>query len=355
MNEHNLIRFWREKAGLTRAEVAAMVGVSENTIANWERGGAAKWINHIYMLCRALGVNLEDLTRELLEDEALPSIDSESQGAPKLTSNMIRSLKKYCDAKLSSSLSGNDNLRKQITLITSYAMMNDDSLRYWLKIADKLIDCHKGSHDPLNSNIVVNLLILQNLDETLRQISPTSPNSVLKEDFERLVNNINLSNSFVNKYVEYNGHHFSRRLIIQSRLLAVYVISWNPGQACTVHHHGSSLDAIRVIQGEMTHWSFGPDVLTPFESARKDDEKYDKKFLKDQRCKSQKVQQGELVIVDRGESHKIANNSEKRLVTLNIRFGAPPDDQDRNWNRSNKNSKMCNLKESYRIDWPLST
>ncbi|MBD1910909.1 MULTISPECIES: helix-turn-helix transcriptional regulator [unclassified Leptolyngbya] len=60
----------REQAGLTQRELALAVGVTETTIANWERGRSGlDWIERLIRLCRTLNCNLEDLIAEEVEAE----------------------------------------------------------------------------------------------------------------------------------------------------------------------------------------------------------------------------------------------------------------------------------------------
>ncbi|HEY9619409.1 MAG TPA: helix-turn-helix transcriptional regulator [Crinalium sp.] len=52
----------RERAGLTQRELAQIVGVTETTIANWERGRSGlDWIERFIKLCNALNCDLDDL------------------------------------------------------------------------------------------------------------------------------------------------------------------------------------------------------------------------------------------------------------------------------------------------------
>jgi transcriptional regulator with XRE-family HTH domain len=52
----------REQAGLTQRELAHLVGVTETTIANWERGRSGlEWIERFIKLCNALNCDLQDL------------------------------------------------------------------------------------------------------------------------------------------------------------------------------------------------------------------------------------------------------------------------------------------------------
>jgi transcriptional regulator with XRE-family HTH domain len=71
----------REQAGLTQRELSLILGVTETTIANWERGRSGlDWIERLIKLCKALNCNLEDLITEESDgtggsDEAEPSFD----------------------------------------------------------------------------------------------------------------------------------------------------------------------------------------------------------------------------------------------------------------------------------------
>lgn len=55
------IRPIREKAGLSQEALAAKVGVSKNTIINWENGNSYPPANKLYMLADALGCMPTDL------------------------------------------------------------------------------------------------------------------------------------------------------------------------------------------------------------------------------------------------------------------------------------------------------
>jgi len=56
----------REKRGLTQRQLADVVGVTETTIANWEKGRSGlAWFVRIDRLCRALAVEPSDLYERL--------------------------------------------------------------------------------------------------------------------------------------------------------------------------------------------------------------------------------------------------------------------------------------------------
>jgi transcriptional regulator with XRE-family HTH domain len=71
----------REKAGLTQRELSSILGVTETTIANWERGRSGlDWIERLIKLCRTLNCDLEDLVTEgpdtgAKDDEPEPTFD----------------------------------------------------------------------------------------------------------------------------------------------------------------------------------------------------------------------------------------------------------------------------------------
>ncbi len=60
----------REAAGLTQRDVALSLGVTQTTVANWERGRSGlDWIARLITLCRILDCELEDLIGYSDDDE----------------------------------------------------------------------------------------------------------------------------------------------------------------------------------------------------------------------------------------------------------------------------------------------
>lgn len=300
----------REKAGLTQAELAKVVGVSENTIANWEKGTASKWITHLNRLCNALNCSLQDLDPEDPPQPALP------EG---LSARMLDTTREYCVAI-------RDGHHKTAAKISSFATLHDKDLRYWLDHADQMIkQASQSQTGKINCESVVNALVLKNL---LIQLGRKLPNQVDYEAFCSLIEQSKLSPEFLRQYASFSEDQFRRNLILQARHLTVYVIGWMPGQIVPIHHHGNSLDAIRVVEGEMSHWVLSPEECVEerilFEGCTSG-KIYDGK-------PPQVYSAGDLVFIDRLHPHQIANRSTNdRLVTEHFRYGSPPDDE--NWEK----------------------
>lgn len=55
------IRFYREKSGIEQKELAKQLGITGNSISNWETGRSRPDINLIPDICRVLGVSLNEL------------------------------------------------------------------------------------------------------------------------------------------------------------------------------------------------------------------------------------------------------------------------------------------------------
>jgi transcriptional regulator with XRE-family HTH domain len=56
----------REKLQITQRQLSDQLGVTENTIANWENGRSiGKWLYQIKLLCQALDCSFEELTEDL--------------------------------------------------------------------------------------------------------------------------------------------------------------------------------------------------------------------------------------------------------------------------------------------------
>lgn len=52
----------RVNAGLTQTQASILLGISNKTLCNWEKGQAFPTPKHIDKMCRLYGVNYDDLT-----------------------------------------------------------------------------------------------------------------------------------------------------------------------------------------------------------------------------------------------------------------------------------------------------
>jgi transcriptional regulator with XRE-family HTH domain len=328
MSKDRAIARMRERRGLTQSELANAVGVSENTIANWEKGGASKWIDHLKTLCKVLNCSLDDLGTDQKIEESIVF---------DLSPNTIETIKKYCQALI-------DNDKKEAAKISYFASSYDRTLEFWLNEADQLINqIDSRSTDKDKYDIVIASIALKHLGI---QLNESLPNQISLSRFRDLLKNLELPHSFTDKYCSFTENNFARKLILQSSYLAVYAIGWEPNQISFVHHHGNSLDAILVIKGEMTHWLLTPEECKKHSISFEGDDGLQKEY----EGGSTTIREGDWVFIDRRYGHQIKNLSSQRLFTLHIRFGAPPDDN--NWvnnNDSKEEPLIIQQLEQYRI------
>jgi transcriptional regulator with XRE-family HTH domain/predicted metal-dependent enzyme (double-stranded beta helix superfamily) len=314
----------RERTGLTQLELAHKIGVSENTIANWEKGSASKWIQNLKKLCNILQCDLEDLEPEP-ENQELLSIE--------ITPDVLEQLKKYCKAVI-------NNDKKTVAAISYLADLENQVLRYWLDQANSMLN--KSSQNPskkLDYETVYDTLILNNLTLQLSNASL----DIDFNDFKKIVKQFELERKFFSKeYISFNKENYLRNLVLQDGYFCVYAIGWEPGQISVMHHHGNALDAIWVIDGEMEHWRLNPEecqqknVLFEGHSSDKNNK---------HEGQSEIFSTGDWVFIDRLHAHQIKNSSRQRLSTLHFRFGIPP--KDNKWNKAYKQASYARYKPSF--------
>lgn len=78
----------REKTGLTQAQLAVFIGVTTNTIQNWESGkSGVDQIEKFLKLCEVLGCDLKDLI------EYVPTSEAEQSKAGSFSLDDLRDLR----------------------------------------------------------------------------------------------------------------------------------------------------------------------------------------------------------------------------------------------------------------------
>jgi transcriptional regulator with XRE-family HTH domain len=78
----------REQAGLTQAQLAVFIGVTTNTIQNWENGkSGVEQIEKFLKLCEVLDCNLRDLV------EYVPNTNAEEPKAGSFSLEQLRELR----------------------------------------------------------------------------------------------------------------------------------------------------------------------------------------------------------------------------------------------------------------------
>jgi len=200
-----------------------------------------------------------------------------------------------------------------------------DPNSYWIRQSERIIEKCKARREKIDCEAIVNSFMLSSLVRRVESFPPENVDIRLLYD---LVKKTNLTDEFIDKYVLFDNKMYRRQLIFRTWSLAVYVISWKPGQVSWAHHHGYALDVIKVLHGEMTHWHIASEKLEndiPFECFR-----HLKSFYEGP---SETFSVGAAIAVDRGQGHQIGNFSDGDLVTLHFRFGHPPEDD--HWRSTN--------------------
>lgn len=55
------LAFYRKKAGLNQKELADRLGIGATTVSGWERGAYTPDIDTLFVICRLLGITLNDM------------------------------------------------------------------------------------------------------------------------------------------------------------------------------------------------------------------------------------------------------------------------------------------------------
>lgn len=106
MQTHELIRFYRQKAGLTQQQLADKLGVSQQYIGNYESGKRQPKIQTLQKIADALGVDVFsladwDTATKMIEDdinretEPVPPKQKPKETSQLLTTKEMQHIKKY--------------------------------------------------------------------------------------------------------------------------------------------------------------------------------------------------------------------------------------------------------------------
>lgn len=93
MDVSNRIRILREKAGFSQNELALRAGISQSHLRRVELGQAGITVDHLEMVCDALGITLKDFFDMGTEqDELLQAISTLSPKQKQLLMAFLKSL-----------------------------------------------------------------------------------------------------------------------------------------------------------------------------------------------------------------------------------------------------------------------
>jgi cysteine dioxygenase len=126
-----------------------------------------------------------------------------------------------------------------------------------------------------------------------------------------IVERLRLSDELIESRTRFQHDEYARNLVLRTPHFELLVLCWRPGQHSTIHDHAGSLNAIRVVSGELTSRVYRPSAgalpgAGPVELVSED----------------RVGPGGPLVGVDRGGVHQLADTSGAPLVTVHVY--APP-------------------------------
>jgi predicted metal-dependent enzyme (double-stranded beta helix superfamily) len=211
-----------------------------------------------------------------------------------------------------------ENDLEAITAIIEQSF-SEPELYDWINQVDELIESQLEYGQMPNYQRIKGVLVVRKL---IKDLIPHPFDTLTLSEFEVIVREFarHLDRDFIiNSYITFNQDSFIRNLIAKSKQLTVYAIGWLPKQDTDTHHHGNDLDAILVLDGQLTHWQW--DARIEPKNAIEPTPQY---FGK-----------GQILIIDRHQCHKIANTASNKLYTLHIRLGDLSGDifQDDRWNQ----------------------
>lgn len=145
------------------------------------------------------------------------------------------------------------------------------------------------------------------LDDFICEMSREPVSSLTHERLLDLAGRMRLSDELVGNRIAFASDGYARNLVCRTPFFELLVLCWRPGQESTIHDHAGSLNAIRVRSGELTSRLFllaegaapGP---APVELT----------------AENRLGPDAEVIGVDRGGIHQLANTSGEDLITVHI-------------------------------------
>jgi len=117
---------------------------------------------------------------------------------------------------------------------------------------------------------------------------------------QAMMASLQLSDELLRQHIAFSDRTYTRKLVCRTPRFELLVLSWQPGQASTIHDHADSLNVTHVYEGTLTSREF----TQTSEGI--------------QQLRELQVRQGTGVAVDRYTIHQLANTSDDPLVTLHV-------------------------------------
>ena len=145
------------------------------------------------------------------------------------------------------------------------------------------------------------------LDAFLVEMSREPVSSLTHERLMHLASRLWLSDELVASRIAFAKDAYARNLVCRTPFFELLVLCWRPGQQSTIHDHAGSLNAIRVLSGELTSRTFSRTSGAPAGGGpvEQDDEE-------------RVPADAHMVGLDRNGIHQLANTSSDDLVTVHV-------------------------------------
>jgi uncharacterized NAD(P)/FAD-binding protein YdhS/predicted metal-dependent enzyme (double-stranded beta helix superfamily) len=142
------------------------------------------------------------------------------------------------------------------------------------------------------------------LNNFIREIQKVSTRLDLVQ-LQDWVARLDLTDLAIANNIYFSPKNYQRQILYRDSNCEIILVCWQPGQFSPIHDHGDSLNVTRVYRGVLTSRIFTQNNSATDRSSP---------LL----LSTQYLQSSELIGVDRGEIHQLANTSQQNLVTLNV-------------------------------------